>query len=1468
MKPLTRVKPKIRNSKNGLLLLGLIASANCASALAMPAARITTDYIDAKISLNYPGFEGLSLDSLGKEHFPLVTMNPPPKPWLPVEAVRRGAKVEYRSPDADLSAPPEWSIEIETNEIILESHWSANDSPKPLVIDADTSVSHVTLLGLLETNGSVQLPALMHFPDQGTFRISANPSEGGPLGYATTRKDTKITFPGATAEHPTISYQLKVVAIYPQVPDIDTDARFDGFRRNWLNIFQINPKRRVLSNNSGSDSCGFCYYEYADIAEHTPPLARGLIALDMVRQTLDRIIGGFKACGMPGYSPKVIGHEDRPECSADTFPSFLIAAGDYVRGTHDQAWLAANYHHIKSWADQMLATDRNGNGLIKYILSGNSGSWPAKVKYRPANWWDTLGFGNEDAYANALAYRALRGMDQLALDANHPCDAARYQAAAEKLKAVYFKTFYDPKTGVLAGWRSADGQLHDYYFLWVNGIAIDYGLVPQDEANAIMDRLLAKMDEVGYTNFGLGLPGNLVPVPKPDCVQYNKHDGFQIYENGGATACFSYFTLAALYHLGRIQDGDRILFPLLNSFDRGDFQGVGNDKKSKDWKMWDGTCKGYEGLLSDNYYALLAVLDRQAALIRTQPATGYRNVASWTEPGVQIAVSSRSFRSGAMIHDQDPCPLNRPFVPGEPTSRCWISSEYEHLPQWVWIRFPGPRRIDKIVLYAGSTDTVPSEFLGQFLPRSSGRFRTFFHARDARFDSETHSCTVQFKPIVTDNIRLLVERNTSRVTPQSWLAELAQMEVYGINATNRTEKSRIPAPQGSQEILKSGLQPTKFVPGVNDLGDAIEITTPWYRLVLDKTHPRIAELSWDSLGKGELGVDFLDRNGACPILDPVFQNPLPLGTSRLTRDGNLFQYAPVEVATGACEQVSIRANERGFDLDLAATANQPTIMRGGLFRFHFAANQTPTTFVCHPSKIINYVETPAYLDAPDFGTAFISRSGDPVAFYRVPSALFPATTYWVDITPNRPMAEDGLNEIGPKIWHTTLHFALQPLEPLPHLVQDDPRLKRLPKYSLNMVQWRPDTGIIGNSVMSVPCGLAILFYAQEAVFAPRLQDGISPMEMVGASVDRYFQGAHGYQMPDRNVCAPDWSSSRETAAYLVISAWYDVRTIGGLKQLRRWIEPLECLANHIEGQFDQNGLVYHRGRGTMWFDTYNMHGADAYSNAADYRAFRCMTDLENLVGRAEMARRYQNDANRIEAVYFKSFYDPKTGVLAGWRTEDGTLHDYMFPWVNGFAICQGLVPPDEAKAILQVLLARLDKIGFHSYPLGLPTNLVPFGPADYIPHTSGAPKQANGMDTWQVYMNGGATPALEYYVIQALYQNGQYQAAEHLLWPLMQSYEKGTFNAGIELPGLKQRNPVGSAFYVWDGSRGRGEGYLPEDWDGVEALFTGHYGIGFDKNGYYLEPWSPLRGLKIRLDLPYMGKIIEYVPETDRPNEE
>jgi hypothetical protein len=212
-------------------------------------------------------------------------------------------------------------------------------------------------------------------------------------------------------------------------------------------------------------------------------------------------------------------------------------------------------------------------------------------------------------------------------------DVAHYQDAANRLRDAFYLRFYDPETGVLGGWRSADKQLHDYYFLWVNGIAIHYGLVPKSQANEIMDKLMAKMKEVGYDKFNMGLPGNLVTVAlkdyahkTPDArygggVLPDNSDGFQNYENAGATGSFAFFTLAALYDLGRNVEADEILLAMLSEYDRSGFEGKDAKGRSNDWRRWDGTPMGYEGFLTDNYYALLAVPLRQA---ETRWENGFR----------------------------------------------------------------------------------------------------------------------------------------------------------------------------------------------------------------------------------------------------------------------------------------------------------------------------------------------------------------------------------------------------------------------------------------------------------------------------------------------------------------------------------------------------------------------------------------------------------------------------------------------------------------------------------------------------------------------------------------------------------------------------------------------------------------------------------------------------------------------------
>ena len=564
-----------------------------------------------------PAFSVFAVDSLGRGR---LGQNPALQPGEPL------AGLELEGQAYRIHGRPVWRVAWGERAVTLRSDYAVGVEAPAFALTFDQQANHATLLGLMKPGERrMSLPCVLHLPDLGTVRITGR----GSLEYGASRRTkpafVRIAFPPATAEQRSVEYRLEVTTVHPDLPGLERDPRFDGFRRDWLNIFQVNPHVQMLANNAASDPCAFTLFLYSDVAAHTPPLADGLTANDLVRMTLDRYLTGAKGYGQAGYTDPELGPGHlvwkTPWTTTDTLPSFLIAAGNYVASSGDLAWARANYDGLAAWAREMFAADKNGNGLIEYPGTGNFGDRPRRER-RPANWWDTINFGHEDAFSNALAYRAASMFAGLARRLGRADDGDRMAAKAARLRAAYVPAFLNPATGILAGWKSADGRLHDYWFTFVQGMAVTFGLLDDKTANGVMDRLLAKMAEVGYTDFSLGLPGNLVPVRKGDYVHENYppeatgepllddgSDGFQFYENGGATGCWAYYTVKALYRLGRAGDARRIFYPMLAGYARGEFQGFCADGRSRDWRDWHGGCHGYEGLLVDNYHALLAVLD-------------------------------------------------------------------------------------------------------------------------------------------------------------------------------------------------------------------------------------------------------------------------------------------------------------------------------------------------------------------------------------------------------------------------------------------------------------------------------------------------------------------------------------------------------------------------------------------------------------------------------------------------------------------------------------------------------------------------------------------------------------------------------------------------------------------------------------------------------------------------------------------
>ena len=286
-----------------LAVTALVAQSNSALEYQSPFMRV-------QLAHDQPAFVALTVDSLGKHKLSANPLRPPAKTDTAYQVRNVGTTFEYRPAGASATTTPAWTFQFSPRQIRLRSQFSAANQPPPLVLNFNPHLNHATLLGLINDDSSVPLPALLHLPDLGTFRVTSSAGRQLALGYDALRYGegkqgddyVRVTFPPATAALPQVDYLLEVVAIYPGSPEVARDPRFDGFRRDWLNIFQVNPRQRVLANHAASDPVAFTVFLYSSMALHTPPLAPGLTALDIVRQTVDRYLSGMKGYGMKGYT--------------------------------------------------------------------------------------------------------------------------------------------------------------------------------------------------------------------------------------------------------------------------------------------------------------------------------------------------------------------------------------------------------------------------------------------------------------------------------------------------------------------------------------------------------------------------------------------------------------------------------------------------------------------------------------------------------------------------------------------------------------------------------------------------------------------------------------------------------------------------------------------------------------------------------------------------------------------------------------------------------------------------------------------------------------------------------------------------------------------------------------------------------------------------------------------------------------
>ncbi len=790
-------------------------------------------------------------------------------------------------------------------------------------------------------------------------------------------------------------------------------------------------------------------------------------------------------------------------------------------------------------------------------------------------------------------------------------------------------------------------------------------------------------------------------------------------------------------------------------------------------------------------------------------------------------------------------------VSSKPEFNRWHSAPASPHPHWIWLRFPVPCVIRRVVLWRTTFNDYPLEFKVQYLNGDRSQLIDLVHIREAEFPADRLDFAVDFSRVTTDNLRLVILRSSNAAFPD--YAQLSELEVIGKPAESEISKPAlfsgpaenepsIPLPKTEPGDLSVGLS-------VQDEADRVTFASASQRLTLSKLAPRILDWRVDGFREGRFRKNILTPYGVAPCLvGPARDLCRPPPSVSYSRKGNVVTYGELPSSDFSRMQWSITVLPDGFTLASAETRTRETLALDATdaprVRFDFDGLATPTAPLGR-LEAPGILRFPVFLAVPDFGAYLVTARASPERiFWRfVPDPEHRHFSLDLGQAPNA----DGMIVLPPATLVTTLDLRLAEAYPLAQYLKGQERFRGLRRAWMNIFQFRPDIGILSNNVLSQNCIFCLYEYADAALYTPDLPGGLSAMDVVRSSLDAYLDGAWGYGRPSDGFIDSEPS--------LLIAAWDYYVATGDRAWLSRRIPDLERIVCDVLSRKERGGLLesirsgnsYSFLWGSNWWDVISFGHKDAYANALTYRALRGLADLEKELGRDDRAAEFSEAARSLREDFVATFYNPGTGVLAGWKSADGALHDYYFTFVTGIAIAYGLIPDDIANGIIDRMQAKFREVGYHSFQYGLPGNLAPIARKDYVPGRAGAPQKDDGSDAFQQYENGGASGNLAYFYIQALYKLGRRDEADRILFPMLESYDRGSFQDGVG---------SGVDWKTWDGKACGYEGMLADTYYPLLAVLTGYLGIEHDLKGVHLRSDSPLLGKNVDWTIRHLGQLV------------
>jgi hypothetical protein len=527
---------------------------------------------------------------------------------------------EVRVPSAGQRYRYEFTIEADsvTLHVTREAETTARAwTSSAWHVATDNRVTPSTVIGRLRRQGETGLiegDALWHFPRYGTLAISSDTPDVLLRSDSVRALDTN-TLEIKLGEEPTDfgdyvlpagRFEATVVlrASTPALAALSADAPPAVARmiaRHGLTALPFRTDTATYSNNGASMHCTTTLNDVSAIAAGFGALPSGVHPMDLVGVSLERWLHGAPSYGSGATSHGPHRLEDEyVHMAANT----LTAIGRYLDFAPDRAWFDEHRERIVAEIEAMLARDVDGDGLVESsIRLGNSGEHQWSTA-----WADVISFGWKDAWANAVLFEAWTELTPALDELGETSLAARIRASTALLSANYLPTFFNEETGLIAGWRSRDGALHDYGFSLVNGAACSTGLLPVESAALIMGRLLGHWSDAGVDDWRNGIPLNLWRVPEGDLggVVFGLPMGG--YQQGGASHHGARVLVDALDRVGLETEAVALLTALAETIaDDSSFGGLGS---GVDWRMPDGTPSGYEGQLAEGFSILASAVRR------------------------------------------------------------------------------------------------------------------------------------------------------------------------------------------------------------------------------------------------------------------------------------------------------------------------------------------------------------------------------------------------------------------------------------------------------------------------------------------------------------------------------------------------------------------------------------------------------------------------------------------------------------------------------------------------------------------------------------------------------------------------------------------------------------------------------------------------------------------------------------------